>query len=36
MLSVVRALGVLYETGQLLTRYIVVKGDSETILKFMI
>ena len=35
MLSVVRALVVLYEMGQLLTRCEVVRGDSETILKFM-
>ena len=35
MLSIVRVLVFLYETGQLLTRYIVVKGDSETFLKFM-
>ena len=36
MLSVVRALVVLYEMGQLLTRCVVVRGDSETVLKFMI
>ena len=36
MLTVVRALVILYEMGQLLTRCVVVRGDSETILKFMI
>ena len=35
MLSVVRALVILYEMGQLLTRYVVVRGGLETILKFM-
>ena len=35
MLSVVRALVILYGMGQLLTRYVVVRGDSETTLKFM-
>ena len=35
MLNVVRALVVLYEMGQLLTRCVVVRGDSETVLKFM-
>ena len=34
-LSVVRALVTFYETGQLLTRYAVVKGNLEIILKFM-
>ena len=36
MLSVVRALVILYEMVQLLTRCVVVRVDSETILKFMI
>ena len=36
MLSVVRALRILYEMGQLLTRCVVVRGDSDTILKLMI
>ena len=35
MLNVVRVLVVLYETGQLLTRCVVMRGDSETVLKFM-
>ena len=35
MLSVVRALVILYEMGQLLTRCVVVRGDLEAILKFM-
>ena len=35
MLSVVRALVILYEMGQLLTIYTVVKGNSKTLLKFM-
>ena len=35
ILNVVRALVVLYEMGQLLTRYVVVRGNSETVLKFM-
>ena len=36
MLSVVRALVILYEMVQLLTRCVVMRVDSETILKFMI
>ena len=35
MLSVVRALVVLYKMDRLLSKYIVVRRDSETILKFM-
>ena len=35
MLSVFGALVILYETGQLLTRCVTMRGDSETILKYM-
>ena len=34
-MSLVRVLVILYETGQLLTRCLVMRGDSKTILKFM-
>ena len=35
-MSVVRALVILYEMGQLLTRCVVMRGNLETVLKFMI
>ena len=35
MLSVVKALVILYEMVQLLTRCVVMRGNSETVLKFM-
>ena len=33
--SVVRTLVILCEMGQLLARYVVMRGDSKTIVKFM-
>ena len=35
ILSVVKTLVILYETGQLLARFVTMRGDLETILKFI-